>query len=97
MTESGSDTLLLANSLDLDAAVELVELLQQRRNMSVSLDASAVSNFGASCLQVLLAARSTWRREGGALHVVNPSEAFLKGLVQFGITPEEFLNSGLRA
>ncbi len=71
--------LVLAETLDLNAAGPLAKELLALRNSNVSIDASAVHHLGAQCGQVLASALNTWANDGFALTFVSPSEGFEQG------------------
>jgi chemotaxis protein CheX len=77
-------TVRLPEVLDMRAAAPLAAELLERRGRDVDLDASGVRRLGAQCLQVLLAARSSWESDGAAFHVVLPSSGFVEGLALLG-------------
>jgi chemotaxis protein CheX len=70
--------------LDLRAAAPLAAELLGRRGKSVVVDGSAVERLGGQCLQVLLAGRATWRADGHAFQIVDPSAAFSDALAALG-------------
>lgn len=82
----------LPESLDMPAAAQLAEAFAKRLGEPLALDASKVTRLGASCLQVLLAAARTWKAEGDALSLHNPSERFVEDLSLLGLEPATFLN-----
>ena len=66
-----SAALRLPISLDLPAARPLANSLLERRGQPILIDASAVSQVGAQCAQVLLSAKRTWDADGVSLSMVN--------------------------
>jgi chemotaxis protein CheX len=82
----------LPENLDMPIAAHLVESFSKSVGQPLSVDASRVQRLGASCLQVLLAAARTWKAEGHALSLVNPSARFLEDLKLLGLQPDTFLN-----
>ena len=74
----------LAQTLDLGAAAPLWSEVSAARGQALELDASAVERIGWPCLQVLLAARAQWERDGLAFAIRNPSPAFADGLRLMG-------------
>lgn len=74
----------LAEVLDLKAAAPLAAELLKLRGRAVFLDASQVQRVGGLCLQVLLSACRTWRKDGAPLSIVNPSVRFTEGIVLLG-------------
>jgi chemotaxis protein CheX len=90
-----SSPILLPESLDLRAASPLASQLLSARGKGVTLDASRVTSVGAQCLQVILSAKITWRRDGQSFAIDDPSEAFLAGLSETGLSTETLLESDL--
>jgi chemotaxis protein CheX len=80
-------TLRLAPHLDMPAASLLRGQLLRLRGHDVELDGSAVMRLGALCLQVLLSAARTWRQEGRAFRIIEPSRGLTEGLRQLGAAP----------
>jgi chemotaxis protein CheX len=78
--------------LDLPAAAPLAEAFVKRLGAPLAIDAANVNRLGASCLQVLLAAARSWKAEGDALTLQNPSARFLEDLTLLGLEPGTFLN-----
>ena len=54
----------LPENLDLKAAAPLKAALLARRGAPIEIEADQVRRFGGLCLQVLLAARKAWDRDG---------------------------------
>lgn len=77
-------TLTLGESLDMTAASPLQKELLARRGKPVTLDASQVRRIGGQCLQVLLAAKSTWAADGADFQITEPSTEFSDGLTLMG-------------
>lgn len=75
----------LPEVLDLTAAAPLAQSFLSHRGKALSIDASRVRRVGAQCLQVLLAAASTWKADGARLSLTKPSEEFLEGGRLLGI------------
>jgi len=88
--DNSARSLQLPEVLDLAAAAPLAKSLAEERGTDIVVDASQVQHLGAQCLQVLLAAASTWRAEGVALHIVNQSAAFLAALELVGVPAATF-------
>jgi chemotaxis protein CheX len=80
----GAASLILADCLDLTAAAPLKAQLLAARGTPLSLDASAVRRIGAQCLQVLLAARATWRQDGHPIEVAAASPEFAETVALMG-------------
>ncbi len=84
-TESGAKVIQLPEVLDLTFAGPLAESLLAVRGSAVSIDATRVPRAGAQCVQVLLSALSTWRADGVALSVLEPSTEFRDALSLLGV------------
>ena len=82
----------LPENLDMPVAAPLAEAFGKLVGAPVEIDASRVNRLGASCLQVMLAAARTWKLEGDALSLKNPSPRFLEDLGLLGLEPGAFLN-----
>ena len=79
------DVLRLPISLDLPAARPLAAALLERRGKPITIDASAVGQVGAQCVQVLLSARRTWQADGLSLSIVNCAARMIEDLELIGI------------
>lgn len=79
-----SDSIPLADTLDMTAAGPLTAALRARRGQPVTLDASNVRRVGGQCLQVLLSAEATWSADGHAFAIVDPSPDFAEGVALMG-------------
>ena len=79
-----NDELALDTNLDTLAAAPLRDALLERRGNNLLLDGSGVERIGGLCLQVLLAARGTWRADGKTLSVL-PSEELTRQLAILGL------------
>ena len=77
--------LLLPEVLDLTAAAPLAQSFLSRRGTELSVDASRVRRVGAQCLQVILAAATTWQADGLRLSLDKPTEEFVEGTRLLGI------------
>jgi chemotaxis protein CheX len=84
MPKTRSDTLQLADCLDLAAAAPLKAEIVARRGAPLVVDGSRVQRVGGLCLQVLLAARSTWRSDEQAFTVTGASPDFRNCLERAG-------------
>lgn len=80
----------LPADLDGVAAASLFEVLNSRIGTDIMIDASHVERIGGLSLQILLAAVSTWKVDGGALEFTNLSLDFVTGLELLGICPQLF-------
>ena len=56
----------------------------ERRGAAITVEADQVRRLGGLCLQVLLAARKAWDRDGQAFSIKGPSEAFVETTRLFG-------------
>jgi len=81
----------LPEVLDLTAAAPLAQSFLARRGADLSIDASQVRRVGAQCLQVLLAAASTWQNDGMRLCLEKPTEEFLEANRLLGLHFEKEL------
>lgn len=88
MSKKRVTTFKLPGRLDAGAAPELREALLARKGKSLALVADGVVFIGALSAQVLVAAASTWRKDGVELHVKSPSEAFSEGIQLLGLAPD---------
>lgn len=79
----------LASRLDLPAAAPLRDAILARQGADLLLDAGEVMHFGGLCLQVLLAARNSWRAAGHGLNCTPRSAAFDEAIAQFGLTADD--------
>ena len=81
----GSDRpVMLAETLDLIAAAPLRQQLLARRGQPCTLDGSAVRVIGGLCLQVLLAAQTSWARDKLPFKLAHPSPELVAQLAVFG-------------
>ena len=71
--------------LDLPAARPLAAALLERRGKPLAIDASAVGQVGAQCVQVLLSAKRTWEADGVSLSIVNCTTRMIEDLKLIGI------------
>jgi chemotaxis protein CheX len=69
----------------LPAARPLANSLIERRGRPIVIDASAVSQVGAQCIQVLLSAKRSWETDGVPLSIVNCSSRAIDDLRLLGI------------
>ena len=74
----------LPAKMDAGAAHRLKDSLLERRGRPLSIDASDVQQISTLCLQVLLSAQKSWRREGHDFVVRNPSPAFRDNVALLG-------------
>jgi chemotaxis protein CheX len=82
---AAEDVLSLPSLLDLPAARPLAAALLERRGKPITIDASAVGQVGAQCLQVLLSAKQTWQADGVSLSIVNCAARMIEDLKLVGI------------
>lgn len=61
-----------------------------RRGRDLALDASGVRHLGACGLELLVAARNTWERDGHRLTLMAPSPQMRADLETLGVTPGIF-------
>ena len=57
----------------------------ERRGRPIAIDASAVGQIGAQCVQVLLSAKRTWEADGVSLSIVNCPTRMIEDLELIGI------------
>lgn len=84
----------LPEVLDLTAAAPLAQSFITRRGADLTIDASQVRRVGAQCMQVLLAAATTWKSDGRRLSLEKPTEEFLEGSHLLGLRLEDDLAVG---
>jgi chemotaxis protein CheX len=77
-------TLRLDAVLDLRAAAPLRDALIEARGAPLCVDASRVEMLGGLCLQVLLAARHAWMRDGASFTITPRSAGFDAAITAFG-------------
>ena len=70
--------------------------LRARRGAAMEIDASEVVEIGTPCLQVLLSAAASWRADGWALAVVEPSSDFFVALGHLGLGTRRLSGRGSR-
>jgi chemotaxis protein CheX len=92
MIEQDLATVQLAAALDLTAAASLAGEILPLRGRDLRIDAGKVQRLGGQCLQVLLSAEQTWRADGAAFVIEDPSERFLADWRLFG-APDGIVNS----
>lgn len=83
--------------LDLLAAARLLEAFLERRGTALNVDGAEVQRLGAQCLQVLLAARAAWARDGQTLLLQNCSEDFTAALELMGVEAVHLTHCGTGA
>ena len=76
----------LSQDLDGSQVKPLLDQLAKKRGNTLQINASKVERLGAPCAQVLVAAARTWRDEMHVLQIVKPSESFIEGIDQMGLT-----------
>ena len=84
-SDGPASVLRLPVSLDLPAARPLAAALIDRRGQPITIEASAVGQVGAQCVQVLLSAKRTWEADGVSLSIVNCSPRMIEDLKLIGI------------
>lgn len=88
-------TVQLPIDLDTVAAAPLFEVLTSRVGTDTVIDGSRVERIGGLCLQILLAALSTWRADGVSLEFSQLSSDLVAGLELLGIRAQHFLDREL--
>lgn len=77
-------TLRLPARLDAAALGQIRLALLDLQGQAVRLEADGVERAGALALQLLLAARKTWRAHGAELSIVGPSPVLVDALERLG-------------
>lgn len=75
-------------------APALAQSLLPLRGKALELRAGQVEQVGTAALQVLLSAAATWRGDGHALRLADPSTAFDAAVTTLGIQPEALSHEG---
>ncbi len=86
-----SNSLALAEVLDLNEATALHGKLMALRGKDVELDASGVKRMGAQCVQVILSAKKLWDEDKKTLKVGDASDSFKATMQLIGIKLEPLL------
>ncbi|MDZ7710213.1 MAG: STAS domain-containing protein [Roseovarius sp.] len=76
--------------LDYEATGTLHESLLASRGEAITLDAGAVTHLGGLALQLLVAAREQWRRDGLALRIEPRSRNFSEDVAMLGMVEDFF-------
>lgn len=84
MSSPTPQTVTLRSALDLAAAAPLRAELLALRGAPVLLDGTQVERLGGLCLQVLLSAERTWRKDHCDFALLQPSAAFAAALTSLG-------------
>lgn len=80
--------IVLQPKLDLPAAGPLTKSILDLGDGDIVLDAKDVSQIGALCIQVMLAAATSAKKAGHALSLINANDRILEQISYFGLTPE---------
>lgn len=75
-------------------AAALQSAILALRGRAVELEARDVAQLSTPCLQVLLAAARTWREDGTALRLSDPSPDLLATLAHLAIDPDALQSGG---
>ncbi len=86
---SEAERIVLNAVLDLKAATPLTEQMLERRGSDVEVDSGRVQRLGGQCLQVLLAARATWKADGKRFLVINIPPMIVETLILLGVSTED--------
>lgn len=78
----------LSAKLDTRAAAGLAEELRGNAGSDLTVDASAVTHFGALALQTLMVAGAAWTAAGQSLTLEHLSDEATDQFRLFGVTPE---------
>lgn len=82
----------LPDVLDSQAAAALLATMNSLRGHDLRLNGSHVRRLGALCLQIILAADTSWAADGLSLTCEDISPDFTAGLTLFGLSGHHFLN-----
>ena len=82
----------LPEQLDMPVAAQPAQSFAALVGEPLAVDGARVQRLGASCAQVMLAAARTWKSEGDALSLQNPSPRLLEDLNLLGLEPATFLS-----
>lgn len=78
----------LPDNLGSSAARDLATALLTQRGQPLTLNAANVRRLGAQCTQVLLSAAATWRADGAALSIHDPSPEFQEAMRLLGLSEQ---------
>jgi len=81
----------LPSCLDLSATESLANSFGNVRGLALVVVASDVRTIGAQCIQILLSAVATWRKDHLQIRMIDPSPAILDALRILGIPPSELM------
>jgi len=81
-------SIILHSKLDLPAAGPFAKSILGLGDGDIVLDAKDVSQIGALCVQVILAAATSAKKAGHALSLINANDRILDQISHFGLTPE---------
>lgn len=95
MTGTNSIVKLEPFSSGRDLAV-LLETLTTTQDDPVVLDASDVSHFSSSCLQLLLCTEQDWRAKNRSFEVVNMTDECRQNLTLMGVAPDSLVKEGVQ-
>lgn len=73
--------------MDRTATQSLIETLQKKRGAPLTINASKVNRVGIQCIQVLIAALTTWSDDEMTFRITHPSAALLNALELVGLEP----------
>lgn len=83
-----TEPLVLQPKLDLPAAAPLAEELKARLDGDLVIDGKEVTQLGALCLQVLLAAAISLKGNGHKMTMTHFSDKVVEQMAQMGFSPE---------
>ncbi|WP_010141372.1 STAS domain-containing protein [Oceanicola sp. S124] len=83
-----TEPLVLQPKLDLPAAAPLADALKARLDGDLTVDGKDVTQLGALCLQVLLAAAISLKSRGHRMTLTHFSDKVVKQMAQMGFSPE---------
>lgn len=87
--------LVLPETLDSACAIEVRNMLLERRGSPLVVDAGQVRRTGMQAVQILIAAARTWQADGQSYAVTNPSSEFLDTITLVGLTREQIFFEGM--
>ncbi|WP_432816853.1 STAS domain-containing protein [Sulfitobacter sp. JB4-11] len=83
-----ADVLTPKGKLDLAAATDLRTALMAQPDGDITLDLGQVTQIGALCMQVCVAAGKSLRAKGHYLQIINTPDPVMAHLQAMGMTPE---------
>ncbi|HUB63866.1 MAG TPA: STAS domain-containing protein [Methylocella sp.] len=81
----------LPEVLDLKFAAPLAAEFLALRGRPLQVDGAQVQRLGGQCLQVLLSAAQSWKKDGVSFEFINLSGDFIEGLARLGVSAADFI------